>query len=66
MSDHVWLINTRALFSGSRYIMRVAPTHKKPTEGEITEEAVVEMGEFVGARVDQTTEVIKQRISFVE
>jgi len=51
MSDHLWLINTRALFSDSRYIMRVAPSHKKPTAVELHEEAVEEMGEFVGSQL---------------
>ena len=37
MSDHLWLVKTAALFSDARYIMRVAPSHKKPTRVEINE-----------------------------
>jgi hypothetical protein len=51
MSDHTWLVNTKALFSDARYIMRVAPSNKKPTQVEVYEEAAVEMGEAVGATI---------------
>lgn len=51
MSDHVWLVNTTALFSDARYILRVAPSHKKSTDVVMHEEAVSEMGEYVGSKL---------------
>lgn len=55
MSDHLWLINTRGIFRDARYILRVAPGHKKPTEVEINEEAAEDMGEFVATTIVQST-----------
>ena len=66
MSDHVWLINTSALFTGSRYILRVAPTHKKPTESDLLAEAVDEMGEFVCAQLASASTRMTDRINYVE
>lgn len=51
MSDHLWLVNTAALFRDSRYIMRVAPSDKKPTNIELCEEAVEDFGDRVGAKL---------------
>jgi hypothetical protein len=51
MSDHLWLVHTKALFSEARYIMRVAPSHKKPTQNEKHAEAAGEMGDYVGSRI---------------
>lgn len=66
MSDHVWLVKTNLLFKGSRYIMRVAPSHKKPTGSEICEEAVKEMGDYVGTKIVHSSQKMAQRLNFVD
>ena len=66
MSDHLWLVNSAALFSDSRYIMRVAPSHKKPTEIEMKEVAVEDFGDRVGAKLTQSGNHVEKSIQFVD
>jgi hypothetical protein len=66
MSDHLWLVKTAALFSDARYIMRVAPSNKKPTDSELCEVAVEDFGDRIGAKLTQSGSEVEQGIQFVD
>jgi len=66
MEDHVWLVDTEAIFNGQKYIMKVAPSTSGPEFDDKVEERVNEVGDFMSKQVSDQSIKLMQRINIVE
>lgn len=66
MGDHVWLTDTKALFAGKKYIMRVAPYESRKDNVDKTGQHIEEIGNFLHKKIGDRSNKVLQRMNIIE
>jgi hypothetical protein len=66
MDDHVWLLKLDKIFSGYKYILRVAPSTSGPQYDNRIEEQVAEIGRNISKQVSNQGSRILKRVNIVD